>query len=228
MPIPKMLARQGRLGARIGAAGLVGRRAAGDALGVTLRQPFPAPIGPSQHRQFSISSTARRAQEEPRDGGSARAPEAEPSLRSKMLESAATTLASVLVLGAGFAFAGYAYHKFYKYMQLSKMKNAFEPGDPVLALAANAKDIPEPDAEHWIVRQEQGRIDRIISGDEQGHYFLIMGEKGSGKSSSKRASNAGLPVTPRYCSPTTGANSEPCSDSGSNAQSQGRRRLLYV
>lgn len=104
-----------------------------------------------------------------------------------MVESAATTLASVLVLGVGFAFAGYAYHKFYKYMQLLKMKNAFEPGDPVLALAGVAKDVPEPDAEHWIVRQEQGRIDRIISGEEQGHYYLIMGEKGSGKSSSKRA-----------------------------------------
>lgn len=228
MPIPRMmLARQGRLGARMGtSAGLVGRRAAGSALGVILRQPHPAPIGPSQHRPFSISGTARRARQDPRDDDDAGA--REPSLRSKMLESAATTLASVLVLGGGFAFAGYAYHKMYKHLQLRKMKNAFEPGDPVLALAAVAKEVPEPDAEHWIVRQEQERIDAIINGEEQGHYFLIMGEKGSGKSSSKRSSTAGLPAAPRYCSPTTATNSEPCSDSGSHAQGQGRRRLLHV
>lgn len=96
-----------------------------------------------------------------------------------------TTLGSVLVLGGGFALAAYVYHKSYKHLQLRKMANAFQPGDPVLELAANRKDMPDPDAENWIPRPEQAKIDRIIHGEGKGHYFLIMGEKGSGKSSSK-------------------------------------------
>ncbi|KAI4869825.1 hypothetical protein F4820DRAFT_455524 [Hypoxylon rubiginosum] len=101
-----------------------------------------------------------------------------------MGEAAATTLASVLVLGIGFAGAGYAYHKSYKYLQLKKIENAFEPGDPVLVLAAVAKDVPAPpNAQHWIMREEQSKIDNIINGGDKGHYHLIMGEKGCGKSS---------------------------------------------
>ncbi|KAI1139356.1 hypothetical protein F5Y05DRAFT_412456 [Hypoxylon sp. FL0543] len=101
-----------------------------------------------------------------------------------MGEAAATTLASVLVLGIGFAGAGYVYHKSYKYLQLKKIENAFEPGDPVLVLAAVGKDIPAPpNAQHWIMREEQAKIDAIINGTTKGHYHLIMGEKGCGKSS---------------------------------------------
>ncbi|KAI5922999.1 hypothetical protein F4810DRAFT_701438 [Camillea tinctor] len=101
-----------------------------------------------------------------------------------MGEAAATTLASVVVLGTGFAMAGYVYHKSYKHLQLKKIQNAFEPGDPVLELAAFAKEVPPPeDEDRWITRDEQSRIDRIIDGTERGHYFLLMGEKGCGKSS---------------------------------------------
>ncbi|KAI1505168.1 hypothetical protein F5X99DRAFT_416244 [Biscogniauxia marginata] len=101
-----------------------------------------------------------------------------------MGESAATTFASVFVLGTGFAVAGYVYHKLYKHLQLNKIQNAFEPGDPVLELAAFVKEVPTPpNEEHWIIRDEQRRIDSIINGTEKGHYFLLMGEKGCGKSS---------------------------------------------
>lgn len=71
-----------------------------------------------------------------------------------MLEAAATSFASILVLGAGFGIAAYAYHKSYKYMVLQKMANAFEPGDPVLDLAAIGKDLPlakTAAATHWYV-----------------------------------------------------------------------------
>ncbi|KAI2627802.1 hypothetical protein GGR54DRAFT_432848 [Hypoxylon sp. NC1633] len=117
-------------------------------------------------------------------------PEASPggdgkqSLLSKMGEAAATTFASVLVLATGFAAAGYAYHKAYKYLQLKKIENAFAPGDPVLELAAVGKQVPAPpNAQHWIMREEQAKVDKIIDGTEKGHYYLIMGEKGCGKSS---------------------------------------------
>ncbi|KID63098.1 ATPase domain, prokaryote, partial [Metarhizium hybridum] len=103
-----------------------------------------------------------------------------------MGESAATTFASIFVLGVGFAGAGYLYHKSYKMLVLRKMTRAFEPGDPVLELAAVGKDVPHshpPGEEHWVRRPEQEHIDRIITGQEVGHYYFILGEKGSGKSS---------------------------------------------
>jgi hypothetical protein len=103
-----------------------------------------------------------------------------------MLESAATTFASILVLGLGFAGAGYIYHKFYKMLVLQKMNRAFEPGDPVLELAAIGKDVPHQPggtSEHWIFRPEQQRVDDIVMGRVAGHYHLLIGDKGSGKSS---------------------------------------------
>lgn len=103
-----------------------------------------------------------------------------------MAESAATSLASVLVLGTGFAIAAYAYQKSYKYFVLEKMSNAFEPGDPVLDLAAIGKDLPlskTASATHWIERPEQNKVDEIVAGRNTGHYHLFIGEKGTGKSS---------------------------------------------
>lgn len=103
-----------------------------------------------------------------------------------MGESAATTFASIIVLGLGFALAGYIYHKSYKMLVVKKMTRAFKPGDPVLEMAATAKGVPhsrDGDEDHWVIRPEQARVDDIIAGRETGHYFLIVGEKGSGKSS---------------------------------------------
>ncbi|KAL2000122.1 hypothetical protein VTN02DRAFT_3537 [Thermoascus thermophilus] len=94
-----------------------------------------------------------------------------------MLESAATALASIAVLGA----AGYGYHKYYKYLILQKMDRAFQPGDPALDVAG--VDNPENETEHWILRDEQERIDRIVAGKAAGRYYLIVGEKGTGKTS---------------------------------------------
>jgi hypothetical protein len=103
-----------------------------------------------------------------------------------MLEAAATSFASILVLGAGFGIAAYAYHKSYKYMVLQKMAKAFEPGDPVLELAAIGKDLPlakTAAATHWVERPEQPVVDAIVAGRSGGHYHLFIGEKGTGKSS---------------------------------------------
>lgn len=113
-----------------------------------------------------------------------------------MIEAAATAFASIVVLGAGFAFGGFCYHKFYKWHVLRKMRKAFEPGDPALVLAAMGKQIPEAELpstqeeqeksdneNHWIRRDEQDKIDAIINGTEKGHYHLLIGEKGTGKTS---------------------------------------------
>ncbi|KAL3470838.1 hypothetical protein BJX99DRAFT_238661 [Aspergillus californicus] len=64
------------------------------------------------------------------------------------------------------------------------MENAFEPGDPALEVAGVevGKHQYHHD-EHWFIRDEQPKIDQIIAGDIPGHYFLLVGEKGTGKTS---------------------------------------------
>lgn len=66
------------------------------------------------------------------------------------------------------------------------MDNAFQPGDPALDVAGvRVTDVegPEDETDHWIMRDEQPRIDKIVSGQAGGRYYLIIGEKGTGKTS---------------------------------------------
>ena len=93
-------------------------------------------------------------------------------------------MVSLTVLGL----AGYSYHRYYKYLVLKKMENAFKPGDPVLDIAnepgnRTPMNILTEDDKHWIRRSEQAKIDSIIDGTHRGHYHLLIGEKGTGKSS---------------------------------------------
>ena len=101
----------------------------------------------------------------------------------KAFESAATTFVSLMVLGL----AGYGYHRYYKYLVLQKMERAFDPGDPMLELANQGKQTSTSvlidDEKRWIRRKEQEKIDAILNGKTRGHYHLIIGEKGTGKSS---------------------------------------------
>lgn len=105
----------------------------------------------------------------------------------KIAESAATTLASVAVLGI----IGYSYTIYYKRLVLQKMEHAFDPGDPVLNLAAKGPQIGDAEQEqedstdrtHWILRDEQVKLDAIVAGKVKGQYYLLVGEKGTGKSS---------------------------------------------
>lgn len=108
-----------------------------------------------------------------------------------MFESAATTFASLAVLGA----AGYGYHRYYKSLILRKVEKAFEPGDPMLEMAsptgASKVKLSEDqsdakisvDEAEWVLRPEQGRIDEIVTGSRTGRYYLLVGEKGTGKTS---------------------------------------------
>lgn len=66
---------------------------------------------------------------------------------------------------------------------MDKIDNAFEPGDPVLDIAGASPGREAPDTEHWILRDEQQKIDDIVAGDLKGHYYLLIGEKGTGKTS---------------------------------------------
>lgn len=52
-----------------------------------------------------------------------------------MIESGLTTSVSLAMLGL----AGFGYHKYYKHLVLSKIDKAFDPGDPVLTLAAKGQ-----------------------------------------------------------------------------------------
>lgn len=108
----------------------------------------------------------------------------------KMFESAMTTFASLAVLGA----AGYGYHIYYKGLVLRKMDQAFQPGDPVLTLAsptpltsatpASKTGTEQNNADNtFIDRVEQPIIDDILAGRKRGRYWLLIGEKGTGKSS---------------------------------------------
>lgn len=101
----------------------------------------------------------------------------------KLFESVSTTAASLAILGL----AGYSYHHYYKKIVLKKIDNAFKPGDPVLELSGKAweSETSQRDQlkEHWILRQEQIVVNAIIDGSAQGHYYLLLGEKGTGKTS---------------------------------------------
>ncbi|KAE8149515.1 hypothetical protein BDV25DRAFT_125237 [Aspergillus avenaceus] len=98
----------------------------------------------------------------------------------KVFETGATTLASILILGA----AGYSYHKYYKHLILEKMEDAFRPGNRILQVANIESGVVQSHyEERWGIRDEQKKVDRVIAGSGKGQYFLIIGEKGTGKTS---------------------------------------------
>lgn len=81
------------------------------------------------------------------------------------------------------------YHKWYKADVLAKMEDAFAPGyDPVLALAQSSDGTGANRGQLAYVRvpdrQEDELIARILRGEERGRYFLILGPKGTGKTTS--------------------------------------------
>ncbi|TFK73999.1 hypothetical protein BDN72DRAFT_760579 [Pluteus cervinus] len=85
---------------------------------------------------------------------------------------------------------GIAYVKWYKKNVLDKIEDAFSKGyDPALELAEQQHKKPLKQGEEgaegpWtrsLRRREQKKIDKIVHGQEAGHYFVLLGPKGSGK-----------------------------------------------
>ncbi|EPQ55089.1 hypothetical protein GLOTRDRAFT_76396 [Gloeophyllum trabeum ATCC 11539] len=115
-----------------------------------------------------------------------------PSFSSSGLRDAAiTTMVGLMIVFVG----GVAYVSWYKKNVLDKIEKAFSAGyDPALELANHGKRSAErpipydefevdndvPWTEH-MRRKEQDLIDRVIKGRETGHYFVLLGPKGVGK-----------------------------------------------
>ncbi|KAK9453434.1 hypothetical protein V1511DRAFT_518657 [Dipodascopsis uninucleata] len=97
----------------------------------------------------------------------------------KIFEAAAATLTSVAILGL----SGYLYHLYYSHCVKSKINRAFDEQHPIDQRPATTNISDEDSFSTLIAREEQDRIDRIISGDIVGRYYLLIGEKGTGKSS---------------------------------------------
>ncbi|KFA60550.1 hypothetical protein S40285_09302 [Stachybotrys chlorohalonatus IBT 40285] len=83
---------------------------------------------------------------------------------------------------------GFAYEQSYKALVLRKMDKAFATGYSSPEMAALLRHgytgiKGEESEDSWIPRTEQPTIDSIIDGSDQGYYYLITGEKGTGKTS---------------------------------------------
>lgn len=104
------------------------------------------------------------------------------------MEGSTVALISLLGLGLG----GYAYNILYKKVVEDKITRAFSAGYSsnervALGKIAYGKDpdmIQEVlDKEYWVPRAEQSAINDIVNGKLRGRYFLIIGERGTGKRS---------------------------------------------
>ncbi|CAI7580602.1 unnamed protein product [Penicillium glandicola] len=150
---------------------------------VVIHTPKRFNSNPQNAGQMTPDPTDQNESDEGKGKGKGRNGDSDPNFKStilKMLETAATTAASIAILGA----AGYWYHQYYKYLILDKMDNAFNPGDPALEVAGVVSGKHQyQHEEHWVVRDEQPKIDDIVAGRKSGHYYLMVGEKGTGKTS---------------------------------------------
>ncbi|GAA6013350.1 hypothetical protein JCM11491_006363 [Sporobolomyces phaffii] len=99
-----------------------------------------------------------------------------------------TSIESMLATGAGIALlagTGAAYHYWYKWEVLRKIERAFTKGfDPALELALATKFESDGTIKKGrIRRKEQDYIDKVMNGEVTGEYLLLLGPKGTGKTS---------------------------------------------
>lgn len=104
----------------------------------------------------------------------------------KCVETIGITFSSLAILGV----AGILYHKMYNIHVLDKIDQAFDDGDPAYQLSMHKRTAKKTEGEenlnlmsYWVERPQQKLLDDIIRGDIVGRYFLVIGEKGTGKTS---------------------------------------------
>lgn len=100
------------------------------------------------------------------------------SILRKCAEAGLITLASLGVLVLG----GILYHKIYKQNVLWKMDESFDKNESLILLK-HKDNIGNLDKELWAERSNQKVIDSIVTGKVKGKYYLLLGEKGTGKTS---------------------------------------------
>ncbi|CAK7239050.1 MAG: hypothetical protein STHCBS139747_000471 [Sporothrix thermara] len=90
------------------------------------------------------------------------------------------------MVGIGFGIAGYGYHHYYKMMVLRKMTVAFNPGDPVLELAAMSRSVPkhiagnalDPHFKHSANKDDERQAsDDNDNEDGRDHYWIRRPEQ---------------------------------------------------
>lgn len=157
-------------------------------------QPKPTPSlpqSPGTHHEVHEGTVALNVPYNPPGGGG-------PGMGGSLANNPALGAILTTIFGLGAVFiGGIVYVKWYKMNVLYKIERAFAPGyDPALELAKahTTKKHPGEHDKHdlvfnednspWtenLVRKEQDLIDRIVHGEEAGHYFMLLGPKGSGK-----------------------------------------------
>ncbi|KAJ6593510.1 hypothetical protein B0H19DRAFT_1205053 [Mycena capillaripes] len=166
----------------------------------------PPPRAPSKLSTRPADAKLPGDAEEHLDGSTAFQPQpfnvpGSPIFGGNSLRDAALTTVVGLMMGelinlvASVFVGGVAYVRWYKWNVLRKIENAFSAGyDPALELATYQNKPPAEEDEGavseleadgpWtqhLRRKEQDWIDAIVQGREPGHYFVLLGPKGSGK-----------------------------------------------
>lgn len=130
----------------------------------------------SRQRQFIPGTTNPFDQEDEdsstKDNGSGRR-----QILLKAGETAAVMFASLALLGL----AGLCYHRGYLWHTHRKVSMAFDGWDEDLREYYSTRQAASNS--DWIERDQQKLIDDIVSGRLTGRYFLLFGEKGTGKTS---------------------------------------------
>jgi hypothetical protein len=100
------------------------------------------------------------------------------TLLKRCSETGLITLSSLAVLVLG----GIVYHKLYKQNVLWKMDESFNKNESLL-LVKHQDNLQQFDKDLWAERSNQKLLDSIITGEVKGKYYLLLGEKGTGKTS---------------------------------------------
>lgn len=95
----------------------------------------------------------------------------------KTIETAGIMITSLSMLGL----AGLTYHRMYEAHTLNKMAEAFKNGDPTFQISMHRR--AHGGDKDWVQRTHQDLLNDVIAGKIVGRYYLIIGEKGTGKTS---------------------------------------------